>query len=106
MPLKPLTYGTLPSEVEFREAFARICLPDGHFADEAEPPARFRFTNDSRVDTCELTCSELWREVNKALAEGNGFVWRGGKWADGGKSDDAAGQWCSEVLRVLGWEWI
>lgn len=52
MSLKPLTYGTLPSEDEFREAFGKLM--------ERERETLFQFVNDPRVGTCELT--GLWRQ--------------------------------------------
>lgn len=99
-----MTYGVLPTREEFDAAFEANC--GGHYGDA------FAFGNDSRVGTCELTCSELWAELTKAQGE-----WREctpacecdeprvesgdhkGCW-------EAAGQWCSDVLGVLGFEWV
>lgn len=91
---KTLTYGTLPEREEFEAAFAR----------ETNWSYRFVFANDPRVGTCELTCNELWRELVKARALWAGDVedtWEG-RYSE--EAQNAAGQWCSNVLGVLGFE--
>ncbi len=91
---KSMTYGVLPTREEFDTAFEQVSPLTG----------RFRFSNDPRVGTVELTCSELWREIGKAHDE-----WYAAGVSDADRntaSEDAAGQWCSDVLGVLGFEWI
>ena len=104
--MKPMTYGILPSREEFEEAFAKVVGRDAHretvlgagLAHTVRGDPRFHFANDPRVGTCELTCSELWGELEKAQLD----------WGNPGGTtcDDDAGQWCSDVLGVLGFEWI
>lgn len=98
--MKTLTYGTLLSREEFDEAFERGGPEaDGKIFHKA-PYGRstFHFVNDPRVGTCELTCSELWGEITKAQEESA---------CDCDISAHrAAGQWCSDVLGVLGFEWV
>lgn len=103
--MKTLTYGTLPSREEFEAAW------EAH-----DPPAhgRFAFYNDPRVGTCELTCSELWAELVNARREwelGGECSECSGPCQEARRSDsiispDTAGQWCSDVLGVLGFEWV
>lgn len=83
-----LTFGVLPSYDRFSELFTASC-PDG----------MFDFERDERLDTCSVTCSELWDELNCALGD-----WNGEDRSEAGR--DAAGQWCSDVLSCLGVEWI
>lgn len=93
---KSMPYGVLPLREEFDAAFAATC-PVASVAIANE--RAFAFASDPRVGTCELICSELWRELEKAQAE----------WENNGETEaecDAAGQWCSGVLGVLGFEWV
>lgn len=77
--MKTLTYGVIPSKDEFIAAFEREC-PEGHF----------QFGNDRRMGNQALCCAVLWREVCEAALETN----------------DSALQWASDVLYVLGFEWV
>lgn len=88
-----LTYGVLPSREEFETAF-----------DQYVPGIRFEFDNDPRVGTCALTASELWEELVKAREESLGVC--SIKAPHAPCSIEAAGQWCSDVLSVLGFEWV
>ena len=89
--MKSMTYGTLPLETEFVAAFETFC-PDG----------RFKFGNDERVGNDTLNCTELWNELVKAHGEWNDFS----DDTEYGEDADSAGDWCSAVLSVLGFEWI
>ena len=95
-----MTFGVMPSLEAFEAAFDREC-PDGTFA----------FGNDPYVGYDNLSCSQLWRELQTQLAThdagehaphcpGDGSC-RG----DGCPCEDA-GSWCSSVLGILGFEWI
>ena len=97
---RSVSYGTLPSRDLFSVLFANEC-PDG----------RFSFGNDPYVGTDSLTESQLWRELQAQFA-----TWEAGEHAahcpgdgscrgDGCPCEDA-GSWCSDVLGVLGFEWI
>lgn len=78
---KSMTYGTLPSREEFNAAYGDL-------------DKFFSFRNDSRVGTCSMDGDKLWAELEKARKE----------WWDG--QMDRSGDWCSDVLSVLGFEWI
>jgi hypothetical protein len=111
---RTLTYGTLPERDEFDAAFdARAELHPARKL--ASVGAVFRFSNDPRVGTCALNNNELWAELVRAQEE----------WAEvSGDSDtddeftaraqveadfqrcEKAGQWCSDVLSILGFEWV
>lgn len=99
---KSMTYGTLPTLEEFSEAFLKVAKPAKTF----HCTYAFSFTNDPRVDTCELTASELWGELKRARAEWQGFTDKAGQWVASDAESGAAGDWCSTVLGVLGFEWI
>ena len=81
--IRSMTYGVMPSREEFSEAFG----------DEVY----FAFGNDPRVGTAKLTEDELWDELQKALAvyEESDYPY-----------SEAAGDWVSTVLDVLGFEWV
>lgn len=96
---KSMTYGTLPSREEYEVAFA--ALPDT--ATNAEGHGVFVFFNDPRVGHCGLTESELWAELVKAHTE---YLSDVGREIDSWTKQEAAGQWCSNVLGILGWEWV
>lgn len=85
--MRTLTYGVLPTREEFETAF-----------DQYVPGIRFEFDNDPRVGTCELTASELWQELEDAVG-----AWESARYH---KTREAAGQWCSAVLSVLGFKWV
>lgn len=74
-----MNYGDLPDEEEFSAAFAKAC-----------PGGKFQFGNDKRVGNASLTKEGLWNELLEASQE----------------PGDEAGQWCSSVLSVLGFEWV
>lgn len=101
---RSMTYGVMPTREEFDEA-CREHDPD-------DPPQAcvenlgFPFHNDPRVGDVTLTPDELWEELQKALADYN-------RPEDDGSNEGAsscfiadAGDWCSSVLGVLGFEWI
>lgn len=81
-----MTYGVLPSESAFREAFDAVC-PDGFF----------RFRNDPRVGTARFEAVELWAEIVRAQLEYE---------RDYSNAADDAGLWCASVLGCLGLEWV
>lgn len=103
---RSVSYGTLPSRDLFSVLFDAAC-PDG----------RFSFGNHPYVGNDELTESQLWRELQAQYA-----TWEQGEHAaecpaasggsectnNGGQDcpGEAAGDWCSCVLGVLGFEWI
>lgn len=74
-----LTYGQLPTNVSFYEAFDAEC-PDGKFA----------FGNDKRVGTDKLSADQLWNELSDAVEEGT----------------DESLEWASCVLSALSFEWV
>ena len=78
---KTMTYGVMPTKREYMRAWKE----DGMTA--------FKFGNDPRVGDAELTDEELWDELKKAVKE-----YRNGS--------EKAGTWVSDVLFVLGFEWI
>jgi len=82
--MKTLTYGVLPTQEQFDAAFERVCY--------AGP---FWVGNDSRMVTCALTASDLWRELVKTHAE----------WKEDYHNMTPA-MWCSNVLYSLGFEWV
>lgn len=120
---KTLTYGTLPTREKFEAAFEQVvgekcgickdkwpCATAKMSGGLHYPDTLFSFRNDPRVGTCELTCNELWRELVRAQKEWVDLPCDCGK-GDGnhdgneGCTPQDAGQWCSDVLGVLGFEW-
>jgi len=94
------SYGVMPDRDLFDRAFDARC-----------PEGTFSFGNDPYVGTDELTASQLWRELETQFA-----TWETGEHAehcagdgscrgDGCPCEDA-GSWCSDVLGILGFEWI
>jgi hypothetical protein len=83
--MQSMTYGEMPTQEDFDEAFSR--------AEDEEGRTGFSFGNDPRVGTCELDATELWAELQKAREEYE-------------EGDDEAGDWCSSVLSTLGFEWV
>ena len=82
-----MTYGTMPSRELFGAKYKTMA--------EGFPPERgFRFRNDKRVGTGELSEDELWEELQRA--------WR--EYEELGDGD--AGDWCSAVLGCLDIEWV
>lgn len=79
-----MTYGILPTAEQYQSAWDAKDnageLRDG----------MFHFGNCKRVGSCALTFSELWRELEQAVAEGT----------------DESLDWASCVLYCLGVEWI
>jgi len=102
MPRKSMTYGVLPSQEEFEEAFE---------AEVTTITGRFLFENDPRVGTDALNSDQLWRELSYARRDWTDLPCDCGK-GDGnhdgneGCTPQDAGQWCSDVLGVLGFEWV
>jgi len=76
---KSYSYGVLPQKIDFIEAFEREC-PEGHF----------KFERDRRVNNAAFSCEMLWREICEATLE----------------TSDESLQWVSDVLSVLGFEWV
>ena len=77
-----MTGGILPSREVFEKQFGKHC-----------PEGKFRFGNDPFVGTCELTCDELWDELNYFTE------------LFGDKDEDVY-SWCSSVLCCLSIEWV
>jgi hypothetical protein len=101
-----MNYGEIPNRHLFSQAFDARC-PDGTFS----------FGNDPYVGNDTLTESQLWSELQAqyatwGLAEhaadcpaatGDGECTNNGSQRCPG---EAAGDWCSAVLGILGFEWI
>ena len=83
-----LTYGVLPSRDVFEERFDQVC-----------PNGKFSFSRDDRVGTCELSSRDLWQEI---LIAHTVFALTT---SEDNLSQDA-GSWVSDVLCILGIEWI
>ncbi len=94
------SYGVMPDRDLFDRAFDARC-----------PEGTFSFGNDPYVGNDALSASQLWRELEAQHA-----TWEAGEHAphcpgdgscrgDGCPSEDA-GSWCSDVLGILGFEWI
>lgn len=98
-----LSYGQMPDRDTFRRAFEARC-----------PEGTFSFGNDPYVGTDALDERQLWRELETQHAtweEGeHGPECPGdGECTNNGGQDcpsEAAGDWCSSVLGLLGFEWI
>lgn len=98
-----MSYGQLPDRDLFDRAFDARC-PDGTFS----------FGNDPYVGNDSLNASELWDQLETQHAtweEGeHGPECPGdGECTNNGGQDcpsEAAGDWCSSVLGLLGFEWI
>jgi hypothetical protein len=84
-----MTYGILPSREQFDAAWEKKFVFDG----ETYPMS---FGNDKRVGSCLLSREELWEELCAAHAKFH---------SDNGENE-MAGQWCSDVLSILGIEWV
>lgn len=97
---KSMTYGVMPTREEFDEACSEHDPDDPPQACVADQG--FPFENDKRVGSDRLTPDELWEELQKAFAE---YQAVDGSSDDGG-DPERAGDWCSSVLGVLGFEWI
>lgn len=76
------TFGVLPTKQQYDDCWKRTGVGEV-----------FRFGNDPRVGTCDLTQDELWDELKKAHQD-----------YESGQED--AGNFCSCVLSVLGFEWV
>lgn len=84
--LTRVTGGTMPSFEDFEGRFDVVC-----------PNGLFPFTNDKRVGDESLTVYELWDELHTVWETRN----------NGKKGDfERAYSWCSDVLGILGWEWV
>jgi len=97
-----MSFAVMPTREDFDRAFDAVCADTG----------KFEFGNDPFVGFDALNASELWRQLETQLA-----TWNEGEHAsdcpgagDCDGSDDCpseqAGRWCSDVLGVLGFEWI
>lgn len=80
-----MTYGELPSKSAFEIAFNEEC-PDG-----------YSFGNDEIVGDNTLNSEELWAKLQECRS-----VW----FHEDSELGDKAGDWCSEVLSTLGFEWV
>lgn len=89
--IRSMTFGVMPSREEFDAACA---APDEECGRSVDDDG-FSFGNDPRVGDCTLSPAELWDELQRAHAE-----------YAGGGGDEAAGDWCSSVLHLLGFEWV
>jgi len=98
-----MSYGEMPDRDLFSRAFDARC-PDGTFS----------FGNDPYVGNDTLNESQLWRELqtqhatreageHHAECPGDGECTNNGSQRCPG---EAAGDWCSCVLGILGFEWI
>lgn len=76
---KSLTYGTLPSKELFAKAF-----------EEQVPGIYYRIRNDKYIGSVDLTESELWTHLKRAVKIGR----------------EVGLDWASAVLDTLGFEWI
>jgi hypothetical protein len=83
-----LTYGQLPTRLQFRQAFERA-VPDGVYGIRAGAGA----ASDPFNLAGDYTHSELWGTVKKLVE----------KWED---YDEEAGEWASSILGTLGIEWV
>jgi len=77
-----MTYGTLPS----RREFIRACGSRELYRISGRPAERDGVAG-------EYTCQELYALVRQLTAH----------WRDG---DETAGQWASDILGTLGFEWV
>jgi len=94
-----MTFGTMPSREQFDSQYAKKM---GTFG--------YRFHNDSRVGTCEMSQDQLWNELQKALDQYNqGDDHKPDQdhenWDELCRANDA-GTWCSCVLETLGFKWV
>lgn len=83
MPRNSMTYGTLPNRNEFIAAFDEVCADTGRFEVRRDP-----FHGDH-----DFTSEGLWAALKLAVSD-----------FENGR--DAAGEWASAVLSVLGFEWV
>ena len=90
MPVKSMTYGTLPDEREFGRAFREHC-----------PSGKYEISNDKGGRDGSYGVSRLYELLEDQLSKWAGSEVEGG---DGG--DEEAGDFCSAVLSTLGFEWI
>ena len=85
-----VTGGTFPTWEEFEAHFNTVC---------ADSDNLMNFSNDEFVGTDKLTSEELWSLL--------GEVWDNHTQDD--ISEEAWGlaySWCSDVMDILGWEWV
>lgn len=91
-----LTYGEMPSEDEFMQAWD-ILEQSGGLRN-----GKFQFGNDPRVGNAEFSSYELWEELSQAHTE-----WESQTSDDLSETDpEETGMWISNVLSILGFEWI
>lgn len=83
--LKRLTYGQMPSYLEYEGNFERVCPSTGTYSINHGSPI-----TDDDPPAGDYTASELWEEM-KRLRE---------------RQTDESVQWVSDILGTLGWEWI
>lgn len=80
-----MTYGVLPDRDAFYNAFEEEC-----------PNGKFRIRNCPMIGNDDLTESQLWEQVQKAIDT----------WNSESSDSEEWGDWASCVLSVLGFEWI
>jgi hypothetical protein len=85
-----MSHGEMPTHEEYDEAWSQTV--EG---------STFRFGNDPRLGSCELTQEELWTELNKANDEYADLL--GGMETE---DPEVVGSWLSSVLFCLGIEWV
>jgi hypothetical protein len=101
-----LSYGMLPTEDQFDTAWDRTF--------EESATNLFRFGNDKRVGNVELSRTETWNELQKAVSEFEGGLLNDDQalvddertTEEIERTGDAAGEWVSGVLGILGFEWV
>jgi len=92
--MNSMTYGTLPSRREFVRQFD-LNVPDGIYRIRPPKvrPALVGVVRPHDDISGDYKCSELWQLVKDLTRE-----WQNGS--------DEAGDWASDILGTLGFEWI
>lgn len=75
-----MTYGILPTYIEFSKAFDRIVGKE----------ETFNFGRDKRVGSVNFTKEELWIEIKRAIRE----------------DTDESKSWVDDILYSLDFEWV
>jgi hypothetical protein len=79
----------MPTREQFNDAW------DSVMRNERPAVKTFKFGNDPRLGDCELTCNELWDELQLAYSD---YI--------SDNYDDDTGDWISSVLYCLDIEWV
>ena len=88
--MKSMTYGKVPSQSEFQEAFRNECGIGGHFPIRSGALRNIPMDGDWKED-------ELWEKINQVCRS----------FHNGDTSiDDEELSICGDVLQILGFEWI